>query len=133
MRLALAVAILLFTVAQPALAQGEQAMGSANEFLRRCSPGITGPEPSTIEGHLDTTYCLGHLAGFLDAAMLVQAHLEVKLFCLPTTGIETDQFGRIAVKWMEDHPAQLHLSARIMILLSLQDAFPCLGATPSRR
>ena len=130
MRLVLVVLILPFIVGQLAIAQDQKTEESGNEFLGRCSFGIVGPGLSTSDEAMEAIHCLSYLDGFLDGAVLVQSSSDGKLFCLPTSGITISQFGRIAVKWMEHHPARLHESARLLILISLMAAFPCPGATP---
>ena len=48
-----------------------------------------------------------------------------QIFCPPPGGISLDQAMRIFLKWANDHPEQLHESARISVMLSLAQAFPC--------
>lgn len=68
---------------------------------------------------------MGYMEGFFHGVIFLHTLLGGNLICLPTQGIEMGQFVKIAVKFMEDRPAQLHEPARGLILASLQDAFPC--------
>jgi len=44
---------------------------------------------------------------------------------MKTDEAENDQFIRVAVKYLEDHPEDLHAQAAILIQAALREAFPC--------
>jgi hypothetical protein len=47
-----------------------------------------------------------------------------KHFCLPDEAT-LGQAVRVAVKWLEDHPARLHERAIDLVLSALRENFPC--------
>lgn len=66
----------------------------------------------------DAMFCGGYLFGFVDAHQVTSTLNGGKqLFCLPEGGISAAQGIRIETKWLQDHPEQLHESARISVLL----------------
>ena len=69
--------------------------------------------------------CIGYIDGIVDSNAMMQGFLGVQLFCPSPGGISLDQAMRIFLKWANDHPEQLHESARISVMLSLAQAFPC--------
>ncbi len=75
--------------------------------------------------------CLGYIGGFLGSHMLIVSLAESQpLFCTPKVGlkrrgVQVGQAARIIVKWLTDHPKDLHLDVDILTLLALADAFPC--------
>ncbi len=77
-------------------------------------------------------HCLGCVTGVADEHFNCQtseassaAPLDpTKHFCLPD-GVTPNQTVRVVVKWLEDHPAQLHESAVELVLGALKENFPC--------
>lgn len=49
---------------------------------------------------------------------------EIGAFC-PPVNLSDQQVVRVLVKYLQDNPQQLHRPARILIMMSLVDAFPC--------
>ena len=70
-------------------------------------------------------YWIGYLGGFNDAAVLIDTAAAHGIYCVPPTGIENDQLVRVVKKYLDEHPEDLHQSARILILFALREAFPC--------
>ena len=78
-----------------------------------------------MDEQLRSLYWMGYLGGFNDAAMLIGTGTSQKIYCLPAAGIEIDQLVRVVNKFLDEHPEDLHLTARILVLLALTGAFPC--------
>jgi hypothetical protein len=52
--------------------------------------------------------------------------------CFPKgNGVSNDQVVRIVVKWLQDHPQELHKGAESLVVCALHDSFPC-RAIPAR-
>jgi hypothetical protein len=107
LRVSFVLLILLLT------AIGCSAQTSADKLLTLC----------TDESNIG---CLGYLVGFMDG-IEVQSSIRQspKIYCSPEDGISTEQVRRIVIKFMKEHPKELHGSARTLVLLALKDAFPC--------
>ena len=94
----------------------------ADELLWKCN-GTGDDETDAMLGKLA---CASYLSGFLDAyTITTYGQKSNHLICLPDRGISNDQTIRIVVKFLEDHPEDLHESARSMVFVALQAAFPC--------
>jgi hypothetical protein len=76
------------------------------------------------------SYCLGFVNGImqmsLDESVRVgsKTHAE-SLACSPQEGITTGQAVRVVIKYLHDHPEQLHRDAHILVVEALRIAFPC--------
>jgi hypothetical protein len=86
------------------------------------------------------SYCAGFINGMMDMNSQYQGLVlppNTGFFCVQKEGLETEQAVRVVVKYMEEHPEQLHLPKRLLVFLALSAAFPCEGnevptaATPS--
>jgi hypothetical protein len=71
--------------------------------------------------------CLSYVLGFVDgmASAAVNAPSGRRAVCIPSEGVSGFQMVRIVTKWLEDHPKDLHTSARVQVLMAFRDAFPC--------
>lgn len=49
---------------------------------------------------------------------------DAQLLCLPD-GIGNEQFIRILLKYLDQHPEKLHLPAAQLVYDAMQDVFPC--------
>ncbi len=99
-----------------------------NEFLRDAKLFIrysNGEKLSQLE--MDTvTYIVGYVLGFLDGKEMGDIKgTSTPTYCLPKSGVKDGQVIRILAKYLEDHPSKLHLSGRVLLLLALEEAFPC--------
>jgi len=48
-------------------------------------------------------------------------------FCIPDSGIPVIQAARIIVKYLKEHPEQLHEDGMGLTVAALKDSFPCGG------
>jgi hypothetical protein len=86
-----------------------------------------GQEPAE-HPELGPLMCTEYVLGMLDMyAMMADPRVgnAKPLACLPDSGISGDQGIKIFLKWANDHPEQLHNSARMSFLVALRWAFPC--------
>ena len=97
------------------------------DLLRACNAIIQAEEGGdvSIENQLLSFYWTGYLGGFNDAAVLIDTAVSHGIYCVPSQGIENDQLVRVVKKYLDEHPEDLHLTARILVLLALREAFPC--------
>jgi hypothetical protein len=74
-----------------------------------------------------TGFCLVYIIGFSDGYMigdLDSGRSQDKNFCLPK-GIQGAQKIRVVEKYLKDNPNSLHHGAGILIILALEENFPC--------
>src|SRR5580704_6064521 len=70
--------------------------------------------------------CLAYISGFMDGVTLQGEFTPTpRQVCFPVEGVSPEQVRRIVIKRLEDHPRDLHTSARAQVFIALRDAFPC--------
>lgn len=103
-------------------------IGTGAGFQQKCR--------SVANGLMDEMYevgeCLAFLEGFnagwhalTDA--LIESKATVKphtIFC-PPRSVTNGQMIKVAMKYLDDNPAQLHLRMRVLFRRALISAFPC--------
>ena len=118
---------------------------NADELLQSCSkylePTLYDDEYKFIKEVMDTVSCRSFFDGYLEAYQESITHIfetssfneisnknvRKKLFCLPESewNFKANQSIKVTVKFLEDNPKYLNLSAGESIFLALYDAFPC--------
>lgn len=90
-----------------------------SDYLKGCQKYL-----ADNEGSLEDGVCMGYPRGVIETDQNWHQMIGPQTFCLPD-GANPDQFVRVAVKYLEDNPAQLHYNAAFSIHLALREAFPC--------
>lgn len=67
--------------------------------------------------------CAGYMMGFSDLASHVKI-VPIAARCIPA-GSTADQLRRIVVKFLKDHPEELHFTGASLTDYALSQAFPC--------
>lgn len=123
----LPVTLLVFLGFLPA--RSDAAISTGIEFLRACSATVKQADGLELfpEEQVLSVYCLGYMSGFTDSVRLTNHFYKPKNpgICLPEKGASNEQLIRIITKWLKEHPDTLHQTARMDVLLALQNAFPC--------
>ena len=126
----IAAILLSFTVFSPVFGHGE--VHDGNDLLQKCNNVIKiyedGVEESeTTENMLaGASFCSGMMQGmtntiiFLDTFQVTQS-----IVCLPENGISNGQAAKVVIKYLNEHPEQLHVADSGLAFLALMDAFPC--------
>lgn len=74
--------------------------------------------------------CLGYLSGVRDTYLFwknTNNTQKAKAYvpaCIPEEATNFE-LARVVVKYLNDHPNQLHKSYRLLVMLALEDAYPC--------
>jgi hypothetical protein len=75
--------------------------------------------------------CVGYISGMADALMQWQISDSVrglkvrKHACIPNDTVERGQLVRVVMKYMRDHPAELHHDRADIVVDAFRNAFPC--------
>jgi hypothetical protein len=77
----------------------------------------------TPEQNTNTSYCMGFVSSAADVA------IALKLTCVPPTSIY-EQYTRVFVKYLDNHPDKLNLAAADLVAESLKAAYPCPSTPP---
>jgi hypothetical protein len=65
-------------------------------------------------------HCLGYVSGFVSGYLLGRNGD----LCLPED-VTTGQLVRVFLKYLNDHPADLHLRASVLLRRALAGSYPC--------
>jgi hypothetical protein len=107
---------------------------TGNTVLDKCQKTIHFYENDggLVKDQFDEGWCIGWVDSALSLDGLNEQWREVTKarpslmeFCAPTDGIPVIQGVRVVVKYLTDHPEQLHLNGMTVTWMALKDAFPC--------
>ena len=103
----------LFSVSQQAPSQSPAVdiVSSGNNFISRCDPA---PD-AWIDG-----FCRGYIAGLSEPGPLLAAAPNC-----PPKGATYGQDYLIVVKYIHNHPEEMHKQTSVLVLEALREAFPC--------
>lgn len=103
---------------------------SGNRLLKNCIASDKGSEG----------FCFGYIIGTIEGLMvggalevakqnpqiadLGDAPLEVVRYCIPS-GVTKGQLQDVVVAYLNDHPAERHELAPVLVHRALSEAFPC--------
>mgnify|MGYP001031566579 CR=1 FL=1 len=128
MRFLLLVLVMVFLIGvQPAEAQAVS-FRTANDLAQLCQDKKLDELKDSATA-MAFGFCRGLFQGLLasSAAATVLAkplNLRKPLFCAPS-GVTPDQARKILLKWIGEHPENLHEDAMPHAVISLMKAFPC--------
>jgi hypothetical protein len=71
-----------------------------------------------------TALCLGYINGSLDMTRGLNKMFNGQIVCEPP-GVTGEQLIAMAIKYLSDHPEELHFSAASLVLNMYTKAFPC--------
>ena len=117
----------LFLFSSFAAGQDDSA-GRMEDLVRRCQGNASVRTDATeklIENTMERGFCFGFFSGILSANAIATGVLGSPLFCTPRDGISLDQAIKVYLKYAQDHPEQLHESARSTVVVAFRLAFPC--------
>ena len=98
------------------------------ELLQRCEDALIDDKQGLFS--MDSSrvflagYCLGVMQGITRSNVIYQK-LKQSLFCLPNERITNGQAARVVVKYLREHPEELHEDDTILAVIAFMEAFPC--------
>jgi len=115
-----------------------------NDLLDACRDADKSPDEMKTQDQLRRSMmCLGYITGVADGikvATQVNEQINEKprnlgdwggLFCAPDE-VKVGQVLRVVVKYLRDHPGELHNPSADLIVAALNAAFPCKVANERR-
>ncbi len=112
----------LLLVLSPGSAVADRPTGV--QLLQECRQAqqlLNGSE--TVDVY-DATSCIQYLAGFRDAMDIWEVSASPRAVCVPSE-VTVEQLIRVTVKYVEDHPEDLHLDHALLVFTALAQAFQC--------
>jgi hypothetical protein len=95
------------------------------DLLRLCDGKPDAPE--TRGERIGQLTCKAYLHGFLDSYLLMSEWWKPhrQFICLPAQGVQAGQVLHVLLKWLKDHPGELHHMSSLVVFLALKETFPC--------
>lgn len=78
---------------------------------------------AAVQDAVDGSFCRGYILGIVDE-MVVASFQNHTALCIPTNA-DDDQLIRVVVKYLNDNPATLNVPASMLVMKSMNEAFPC--------
>ena len=101
--------------------------GDGNKLLSDCGPLIAFLDGESVDENKShgIGFCLGLMQGMLHMNQFYEYQLKgAALFCAPNS-MTNGQAARIVVKYLRDHPEELHQPDSVLTFTALRAAFPC--------
>ena len=115
----------------------EAKMVDGQQLLHDCQENLREAERTLREGGLplmqtpQTAFCGGYVIGVVSGwQVATEAKLLSQQLCLPEK-MSALQGIRVVVRYLQTHPAQLHMSGARLVVAAHLEAFPC--APPTTR
>jgi hypothetical protein len=100
---------------------------SGTDLLGMCREP-SSEEDMDEEDMVGLSYCAGLVTGIIalnDTYRQYALKKDVPLFCAPKDGVPIEEGARVIVKYLQDHPEQLHFTDATLAILAFKSAFPC--------
>lgn len=120
-KLSILILLVSLFVATPEISFGIE---DGNQLLDECSHALKGPESYGLN-FIAASRCFGYLEGITSTSFLYQRRGTETLFCLPENSIQNIEATKIVVKYLENHPEQLHKHKLILAIDAFTQAYPC--------
>ena len=104
--------------------------GSGNDLLEQCNTAIRFSDngklgEATASEAFRIGFCLGLVHGAVETIRAQQIGFgHTEFGCIPDA-IENGQAARIVVKYLKEHPDQLHQDDALLAISALRQAYPC--------
>ncbi len=103
-----------------------EAAGTGNELLDKCIHPSRYVDGGEYTNRYSIGYCFGFIESFVATSVFSTVSMQPLYICFPfKEKFATKQLVRILVKYMKDHPEQLHESAVGLVARAFNEAFPC--------
>jgi hypothetical protein len=108
------------------LASGSATALDGNGLLSSCQTTIKYSEGDRNISSFDVGQCTGMVDGVEGAIFVLNDSVSSTMkTCYPAAGTTNIQKARIVVKYLQEHPDQLHLPASMLTVIAYMGAFPC--------
>lgn len=105
------------------------APNDGNALISKCKAALRVMDGKKIDVGDDQVaigQCLGLVEGVRNTQIYLNSYLEKDLqICWPDAGINNGQAIRILVKYLDDHPAILHMDQTLLTMKAFDESYPC--------
>ena len=98
---------------------------TANDFVEACQSVINyeTTHKDEITDTINVGMCSGYLDAFFQFSPIIRDHYKIE-DCSPDK-VTYGQIIKIFIKYVNEHPEQLHMRAWVILVAALRNAFPC--------
>lgn len=101
------------------------ASDDGNELLAQCNAAVDR-DTSNAEKILSGGFCVGFVQGITQMNQYYEMHSRKDaVFCTPQGGITNEKAERIVLKYLNEHPEELHEHKIILAIKAFVKALPC--------
>ena len=102
------------------------AFADGNRLLEQCTNAVNYADGARKIDYEKLGFCLGFMQGLTNMNQLYEVSLDRKnvLFCTPRE-VTNGQLARVVVKYLKEHPEDLHLHEATLAIAAFVEAFPC--------
>lgn len=99
---------------------------SGSYYLQVCETSLEKIDTNStyIQG-LESGFCYGSISTAYGVLNIQGGRLSKYKSCLPDEALPNDQLIRIVLKYLKDHPEDLHKDGLVSVFLALMTAFNC--------
>jgi hypothetical protein len=102
---------------------------TASELLESCNLAFPNNSELSNEEKIKGFYCVSYFKGLGTGLFVSQAIADIKTYegwpiCLPN-GWTAEQLARVALKYAQDHPEELHKSWDDIAINAISESFHC--------
>ena|ERR1700730_2100728 len=123
MKWTLCFALLIFVGSLP---QQDHAIGSGTELLNLCrsteKDSRTTKATDTEDFH--SMRCMEYIHGVVSGYQVAEVEFNKQSLCVPS-GATTEQGVQVVLKYLRDHPEDLHHGPAVLVMLAMKGAFGC--------
>jgi hypothetical protein len=116
--------------------QAGEVNNDGNFLLESCSAVVRfedGDDRGDWKKTRDIWSCYAFVDGVLDTVeMIALASGGRNPYCFSGDRIQKRQIARVIVKYLRDHPQDLHIKAASLTLVAMTEAFPCEAVKPTK-
>ena len=113
--------IIFFIFISPYYAQSED----GNNLLKQCSIAATITKDTTRGELREAMSCIGMLKGIVGLNRFYQIkYKDEAFFCMPE-GVTIKQAILIVLKYLKEHPEELHEEETFLVTLAFKNVYPC--------
>lgn len=108
------------------LASGSVLALDGNGLLSSCQTTIKYSDGDKNISPFDVGQCTGIVEGVEGTILVLNESVTSNMkTCSPADGTTNIQKARVVVKYLQEHPDQLHLPASMLTVIAYMGAFPC--------
>lgn len=105
---------------------GHALASDGNDLVKGCSDVVRSMDGLKARNLYAAGSCLGLVSGVMDTLTIVDDSLPPKeKICYPSQGIPYGQAVRVVLKYLNDHPSDLHQNASVLTADALRTAYSC--------